>query len=42
MDEIAVISSKIGQLCTSGNVEIVDGMQGVQGSNLSSRTELHR
>ena len=33
MDEIAVITSKFGQLRTSENVEIVDGMQGVRGSN---------
>ena len=32
-DEIAVIASKIGQLRMSGNVEIVNGMQGVRGSN---------
>jgi hypothetical protein len=29
VDENAEITSKIGQLRTSGNVEIVDGMQGV-------------
>jgi hypothetical protein len=38
--ESAVISSKFGQLRTSGNAEIVNGMQGVRGSNpLTSTNE---
>src|ERR1035437_8921789 len=42
-DENPVIASKFGQLCTSGNVEIVDGMQGVRGSNplTSTRCQIH-
>jgi hypothetical protein len=32
-DENAVITSNFGHRRTSGNVEIVDGMQGVRGSN---------
>ena len=39
MDENAVITSRIGRLRTSGHVEIVDGMQGVTGSNPLASTD---
>jgi hypothetical protein len=41
VDENAVIASKFGHLRTSGNVEIVDGMQGVRGSNPLTSPYLH-
>ena len=38
-DEVAVIASKFEQLRTSENVEIVNGMQGVRGSNPLTSTK---
>jgi hypothetical protein len=40
VDEKTVIASKFGQLRTLGNVEIVDGIRGVRGSNLHTSTEM--
>jgi len=37
VDENAVITDKIGQQRTSGNAEIVDGMQEVSGRNIHTK-----